>query len=102
MKRLYKFEHTFSKDKEFHGLMLAQPSEIEELIGRDIEVLEANPQHGSIGFTITRDMIEEIPVPMIEYIEWLELELMSDDRESVLGGAEPGDSFGFDPREHVM
>lgn len=101
MKRLYKFEHSLGSDRNYYGLFLAKPSEIDGLLGEEIVFARHDPAHGIISEPFNRDMIEQVHLPMIEYEEWLEFELFSDDRESVLGGAEPGDSFGFDPREHV-
>lgn len=100
MKRLYKFENTWGR-REYQGVLLLEDGEIHDLLGEEVVVKEANAQHGRLGFTIERSMFSEVHVPDIHYIEWLRYELFAEAQTGVLGGPEPGDSFGFDPREHV-
>lgn len=101
MERLYRFEHTWGS-RQYHGLLLLEESEMRDLLGEEVVVKEANAQHGALGFTIERSMFSEVHVPDVHYIEWLRYELFAEAQTGVLGGPEPGDSFGFDPREHVM
>ena len=62
MLKLYKFTRYFRRDGTIEGIFIAEPQEVNDLIGANIYFGEALGKHSSISCVIAKEDIKELPV----------------------------------------
>ena len=62
MLKLYQFTRYFRRDGTIEGVFIAEPEEVNKLIGADIYFGEALGKHSSISCVIAKEDIKELPV----------------------------------------
>lgn len=76
MKKLYKFYSDYGRMGDLEGLFIADESDVDAVIGKEIYFGEVLGKHSDVSEVMEREMFSEITVP-IEALEVLEKELGS-------------------------